>query len=86
MSDSITKYYELIEEGKITESTESASISNPTVSKALIIKRINEIKNILLFCGSKSGLSNDDSAFMAVRSINVLIDEINSDKLTASNL
>ena len=43
MSDSITKYYELIEEGKITESTESASISNPTVSKALIIKRINEI-------------------------------------------
>lgn len=79
MSDSITKYYELIEEGKITEtteSTESTSISDSTISKALVIKKINEIKNILLFCGNKSGLSNDDAAFMAIRSINVLINEI----------
>ena len=76
MSDSITKYYELIEEGKITESTESTSISDSTISKALVIKKINEIKNILLFCGNNSGLSNDDAAFMAIRSINVLINEI----------
>tara|TARA_Y100000385_G_C12940091_1_gene570661 strand:- start:476 stop:715 length:240 start_codon:yes stop_codon:yes gene_type:complete len=76
MSDSITKYYELIEEGKITETTESTSISDSTISKALVIKKINEIKNILLFCGNKSGMSNDDASFMAIRSINVLIDEI----------
>ena len=60
MSDSIKKYYELVEEGKINESTKS---SNPTVSKFLVIKRINAIKNMLLFRGSKSGLSDDDSTF-----------------------
>ena len=82
MSDSIKKYYELVEEGKINESTKS---SNPTVSKFLVIKRINAIKDMLLFRGSKSGLSDNDSAFMAIRSINVLIDDIKSDNLSISN-
>lgn len=82
MSDSIKKYYELVEEGKINESTKS---SNPTVSKFLVIKRINAIKNMLLFRGSKSGLSDDDSVFMATRSINVLIDDIKSDNLSIGN-
>tara|TARA_R110002072_G_scaffold56403_10_gene146200 strand:- start:227 stop:478 length:252 start_codon:yes stop_codon:yes gene_type:complete len=82
MSDSIKKYYELVEEGKINESTKP---SNPTVSKSLVIKRINAIKDMLLFRGSKSGLSDDDSVFMATRSINVLIDDIKSDNLSISN-
>tara|TARA_R110002073_G_C9355939_1_gene571025 strand:+ start:716 stop:967 length:252 start_codon:yes stop_codon:yes gene_type:complete len=82
MSDSIKKYYELVEEGKINESTKS---SNPTVSKSLVIKRINAIKDMLLFRGSKSGLSDDDSVFMATRSINVLIDDIKSDNLSIGN-
>jgi len=82
MSDSIKKYYELVEEGKINESTKP---SNPTVSKFLVIKRINAIKDMLLFRGSKSGLSDDDSTFMAIRSINVLIDDIKSDNLSIGN-
>jgi len=82
MSDSIKKYYELVEEGKINESTKPL---NPTVSKSLVIKRINAIKDMLLFRGSKSGLSDDDSVFMATRSINVLIDDIKSDNLSISN-
>ncbi len=82
MSDSIKKYYELVEEGKINESTKP---SNPTVSKSLVIKRINAIKDMLLFRGSKSGLSDDDSVFMATRSINVLIDDIKSDNLSIGN-
>jgi len=82
MSDSIKKYYELVEEGKINESTKP---SNPTVSKSLVIKRINAIKDMLLFQGNKSGLSDDDSVFMATRSINVLIGDIKSDNLSISN-
>jgi len=82
MSDSIKKYYELVEEGKITE---HSSVANPTVSKSLVIKRINAIKDMLLFRGSKSGLSDNDSAFMAIRSINVLIDDIKSDNLSIGN-
>ena len=81
MSDSIKKYYELVEEGKITEDGvfKTSGDSNPTVSKKLVIKRINAIKDILLFRGSKSGLSDDDSIFMAIRSINVLINDIKAD-------
>ena len=87
MSDSIKKYYELVEEGKITEDGEfiTSGSSNPTVSKSLVIKRINAIKDILLFCGNKSGLSNDDASFMAIRSINVLINDIKSDNLSIDN-
>lgn len=82
MSDSITRYNELVEEGKINKSTE---VKNHAISKPLIIKRITDIKNILLFCGSKSGLTNEDSAFMAVRSINTLLDEIKNDELAIGN-
>ena len=87
MSDSIKKYYELVEEGKITEDGEfiTPGSSNLTVSKSLVIKRINAIKDMLLFRGSKSGLSDDDSVFMAIRSINVLINDIKSDNHTIGN-
>lgn len=87
MSDSIKKYYELVEEGKITEDGEfiTSRSSNPTVSKSLVIKRINAIKDMLLFRGSKSGLSDNDSVFMAIRSINVLINDIKSDNHTIGN-
>ena len=59
--------------------------SNPTVRKSLVIKRINAIKDMLLFRGSKSGLSDDDSVFMAIRSINVLINDIKSDNHSIGN-
>jgi len=87
MSDSIKKYYELVEEGKITEDGEfiTSGNSNPTVRKSLVIKRINAIKDMLLFRGSKSGLSDDDSVFMAIRSINVLINDIKSDNHSIGN-
>ena len=87
MSDSIKKYYELVEEGKITEDGEfiTPGNSNPTVSKSLVIKRINAIKDMLLFRGNKSGLSDDDSVFMAIRSINVLINDIKSDNHSIGN-
>jgi len=60
--------------------------NNPVLSKRLVIERVNVIKDMLLFLGSKSGLSDSDSISTAIRSINTLIEDIKADKLAPGNL
>ena len=49
---------------------------NPTLSKRLVIKNLEQIKELL----------NEDSAFIAIERINILIEEIKSDKLKPGTL
>jgi|14BtaG_2_1085337.scaffolds.fasta_scaffold00103_7 hypothetical protein len=60
--------------------------NNPLLSKRLVTERVNAIKNMLLFLGSKSGLSDNDSVSSAIKGIDILIGDIEADKLAPGNL
>ncbi len=56
--------------------------SNPLLSKRLVIERLNKIKDILL----TEKIPNDYSTIEAIKNMNVLIQEIQEDKLKPGNL
>tara|TARA_R100001198_G_C5060365_1_gene111732 strand:+ start:113 stop:358 length:246 start_codon:yes stop_codon:yes gene_type:complete len=60
--------------------------NNPLLSKRLVTERVNAIKNMLLFLGSKSGLSDNDSVSSVIKGIDILIGDIEADKLAPGNL
>jgi hypothetical protein len=56
--------------------------NNPLLSKRLVIERLNKIKDILL----TEKIPNDYSTIEAIKNMNVLIQEIQEDKLKPGNL
>ncbi len=60
--------------------------NNPILSKRLVTERVNTIKDMLLFIGSKSGLPDDDSVSLVIKGIDILIKDIEADKLAPGNL